>query len=164
MSKENLNKEVEEINADGSKETFIVNKLVRDRVPFDAVGNDGIAFNYFTLNDFSFKNELIRKLIEESIEVKKAKSLTNLVEELVDVFDIYMKILEVYRISLSEIAKKSNEKKESRGGFNKKIFLKSMTISKDHKLFEKFSKSYRKNSDINKKNEKSKRTEKNIEG
>ena len=94
------------------------NKLVRDLIP-EIIEKEGKKANIETLDDDRYVEELKKKLVEEVDEFLKDESM----EELGDVVEVILAILNVGGYDLIEIM---DDKKEKRGGFDKKIFLKSV--------------------------------------
>lgn len=95
-------------------------KLVRDLIPeiIEASGktatieivNNQVAFDY-----------LLKKLDEEVSEFKTDKNL----EELADVMEVLFGLAHKLGYSEQDLMNKRQEKKDSRGGFEKNIILKS---------------------------------------
>lgn len=95
-------------------------KLVRDFIPeiIEASGktatieivNNQVAFDY-----------LLKKLDEEVSEFKTDKNL----EELADVMEVLFGLAHKLGYSEQDLMNKRQEKKDSRGGFEKNIILKS---------------------------------------
>ena len=73
---------------------------------------------------------LFNKLREECEEVITADSKENLAEELADLLEVMQAIAKNNNIDFEEIEKIKAFKKEKRGGFERKIFLKSSNIVK----------------------------------
>jgi len=76
----------------------IYNKLVRDKIP-EIIERNGDECYTRILNAVEYKNELLNKIVEEAEEVKETKG------------------------NKKEIENIRKERKQSRGGFDKKIFL-----------------------------------------
>ena len=97
------------------------NKLVRDKIP-DICAKDGETPKIKILSDIAYKSELKKKLIEESQELRYARS-KNLKNEIVDVYEVLLNIFKAFGISWAEVEKLRKDKNEKRGSFKKKIFL-----------------------------------------
>lgn len=98
-------------------------KLIRDRIP-EIIEKDGATYKTRFLDEEEFKIELLKKLIEEAQEVMGAKDdHKELVKELGDVLEVIDYIIESFGLEKSEIEKVKSERKNSRGGFDKKLFL-----------------------------------------
>lgn len=110
------------------KKTF--NKLVRDKIPEIILKNGGTP-EIKILSNKEYLYHLNKKLIEECNEVVCTKDIKERTEELADVFEVIHAIASFSGISLEEIEKVRVSKKEKRGGFDSKIFLKSTTIIKN---------------------------------
>jgi len=67
---------------------------------------------------------LLKKIIEEAQEVSEAgNNKKELTKEIGDVLEIINYLIEVFGLDRNEIEKIRQERKESRGGFDKKLFL-----------------------------------------
>lgn len=101
----------------------VYNKLIRDRIP-EIIEKDGAIFKTRVLDDDDFKTELLKKLLEEAQEVVGAKDDgKELVKELGDILEIIDYIAKSFDLEKSEIERVKAERKNSRGGFDKKLFL-----------------------------------------
>jgi predicted house-cleaning noncanonical NTP pyrophosphatase (MazG superfamily) len=98
------------------------NKLVRNRIP-EIIRKAGKTSNTRILSKIEYENELKKKLIEESKEVESATSREDLINELVDVKELYHAIIRLYDIDEKEIETHRIEKNEKNGSFDKRIFL-----------------------------------------
>ena len=94
------------------------NKLVRDKI-IDIIKNNGEKPKYHTLTDEEYLVELHKKLFEEAQEFVEEDNP----EELADLLEVIYSITKVKNISLDEVEKIRQEKRDKRGGFNKKIYL-----------------------------------------
>ena len=73
-------------------------KLIRDRIP-EIIEKDSKRYKIRVLNDKEYRNELLKKVVEEAKEVLETSG------------------------NRKEIERVMQKRKKSRGGFNKKIFL-----------------------------------------
>lgn len=115
---------------EGSKtlmERKIFNKLVRDKIPEMLEANGGEPETE-TLTEEKYINCLYEKLKEECEETINSYSKENLMEELADLLEVMMAISNANGFNFSEIEKIRLAKKEKRGGFDSKIFLKSSNV------------------------------------
>ena len=103
----------------------LYNKLVRDKIP-EIIENSGENPVIRVLKDDEYKQELEKKLLEEYNEVLKSENSEERIEELADMLEIIISIAKLENKSLNDIIEIANKKKESRGGFEKKIFLKEV--------------------------------------
>ncbi|MDR2976538.1 MAG: nucleoside triphosphate pyrophosphohydrolase [Streptococcaceae bacterium] len=101
-------------------------KLVRDRIP-EIIEAAGKTAEFEILNSAQFAQELDKKLLEEVAEVVEAADKTSKVEELADLLEVIYAIAENSEISLEEIEKVRLSKREERGGFDRRIWLKSVS-------------------------------------
>ena len=100
----------------------IFNKLVRDNIP-DIIRNNGEEAITRVLSDEEYKEELLKKLSEETSEVINASSKDELLEELADVLEILKALAELNNKTLEDVIEIAREKRLKRGGFEKRIFL-----------------------------------------
>lgn len=97
------------------------NKLVRDNIP-EIILADGREVSTRILDDKEYRDELEKKLLEECREVLEAKTEKRL-EELGDVLEVMMALAKLDGYYLDDIVVAARQKREKRGGFEKKIFL-----------------------------------------
>lgn len=98
-------------------------KLVRDRIP-EIISAEGKNPVIRTLSGEEFKEELLKKLVEEAKEAAAAGGdKKDLLKELGDVREVLDAIIHEFEIDEGEAAKIQKERREARGGFDKKIFL-----------------------------------------
>lgn len=103
----------------------IFNKLVRDKIP-EIISHSGKIPNFEVIkNDKDYLDCLEKKLLEECNEVINA-NLDDKIEELSDVLEVIHSISKFLGISLDELEKIRINKKEKRGGFKSRFFLKSV--------------------------------------
>lgn len=111
--------------------TFRTEKLIRDKLP-DILQAKGITLHNRTMTNEEFILSLKNKLIEEAEEVNQARNLDELTEELADVLEIFQTLSQVTGISLQEIERKCKEKKDRKGGFEKKVYNHKVEIEENH--------------------------------
>ena len=92
-------------------------KLVRDKIP-QIIIEDGKKPITRILGDDEYLQELDKKLNEEIAEYQADKSI----EEMADVLEVLLAICEARGHSVEELMAVRNNKREKRGGFEKKIF------------------------------------------
>ena len=97
------------------------NKLVRDNIP-KIMQENGQEPIIEILNDDRYKEELDKKLLEEVNEYLKEG--TN--ERLGDIVEVVLALLKYEDSNLGELIEIMDEKREEKGGFNQKIFLKGV--------------------------------------
>lgn len=93
------------------------NKLVRDKIP-EILDEKNIPYEKRIADDKEYKNELIKKLLEETNEFIE----TPTEEELADIIEVIESLKKLSEYSNVEEARLN--KKEERGGFEKRIILK----------------------------------------
>lgn len=98
------------------------NKLVRDRVP-ERIKNAGEQPITQTLDTTAYKEALKKKLIEEANECAAAHDEKALTAELADLEEVILALLRVYAIDPHDIEHERQNKHESHGGFEARVFL-----------------------------------------
>ncbi|OGY43535.1 MAG: hypothetical protein A2731_03845 [Candidatus Buchananbacteria bacterium RIFCSPHIGHO2_01_FULL_39_8] len=106
----------------------IYNKLVRDKIP-QICRQDNHIPQYKVINQVRFKQELKKKLLEESKELIVADKY-KLKDEIADVHEILLNIAKAYGIRWPEVEKYRKEKNKKRGSFRKRYFLVSTKSKK----------------------------------
>ena len=98
------------------------NKLVRDKIP-EIIQKNGEESIVRVLSDNEYKDELYKKLLEESNEVLASNNVDSTLEELADVLEIIKSIAELNNKELDDVIEIANQKRLKRGGFERRIFL-----------------------------------------
>ena len=99
------------------------NKLIRDKIP-EIIEKDGGKYKIRVLGDEEYKKELLKKIVEEAKEVLDASGdKKELAKEIGDVLEVINCLIDVFDLNKEEIEKVKQERNESRGGFDKKVFL-----------------------------------------
>ena len=94
------------------------NKLVRDKIP-DIIKESGRKCKTKVLSEKDYVFELERKLSEEVHEYKLDKNP----DELCDVLEVVYALAVARGMSLEELEAKRISKRETRGGFDEKVYL-----------------------------------------
>ncbi len=98
-------------------------KLVRDKI-LEIIANDKVEFKSRVLSSEEYKSELLRKLAEEANEVVNTNgNPKELVKELADVWEVIEYIIKEFGLDHNEIQQVKQERHNSRGGFDNKIYL-----------------------------------------
>jgi predicted house-cleaning noncanonical NTP pyrophosphatase (MazG superfamily) len=100
----------------------IFGKLVRDRVP-ESILARGEQIEVRLLANGELKEELLRKLIEESFEAVTAATEAGLFEELADVLEVLRALLALHGKDERDLGAIADRKSAKRGGFAKGRFL-----------------------------------------
>lgn len=95
-------------------------KLVRDHIPDIIQKNGETCEVQFLKTDQEYEDVLLEKLHEEVTEYQTDRTL----EELADIMEVISAIAESKQSSLEEIDQIRIQKKNERGGFEKRIVLK----------------------------------------
>ena len=97
------------------------NKLIRDRIP-EIIRQAGREFEVKTMSQHEYHQALLNKLVEEAQEAAQANS-DDLVEELADIYEVIDAILNNVEIDKRLVVAKQEQKRQEKGGFNKKLRL-----------------------------------------
>ena len=92
-------------------------KLVRDKIP-EIIKESGKYPITRTLSEEEYLIELDKKLSEEVAEYQADKSM----EEIADIMEVIFAICKARNYSQEQISNIKREKREKRGGFEKRIF------------------------------------------
>ena len=104
----------------------IYDKLVRDKIP-EIIMKSGKTCLVEVLDNDKYVDLLDKKLFEEMLEYHQDKS----VEELADIVEVIYAIAKSRGLSVEEFEKIRNIKADEKGGFDKKILLKSVTYEEE---------------------------------
>lgn len=104
------------------KRKFKIGRLVRDKIPqrLQSLGGEVLTYS-LTSDDYSHHLKL--KLKEEAEEVLKATTTEALQEELADVLEVFNALLKNYHLSWDDIEQARLQKHQTRGGFEKHLFV-----------------------------------------
>jgi len=102
----------------------IYNKLVRDRIP-EIIESNGEKPIISILNNGEYKKELEKKLYEEYKEVILSSG-DDRIEELADMIEVIIALTKIEGKTLNDVIKVADSKREKRGAFNNKIYLKKV--------------------------------------
>lgn len=105
--------------------TIVYNKLVRDRIPEVIAGKGGFP-KVRRLPAARLAGALKTKLLEEAMEVRKAKARADLVAEMADVREVLDALCAAADIEPKEVVAAQREKRRLRGGFQEGIVLVSV--------------------------------------
>ena len=101
----------------------IHNKLIRDKIP-EIIEKTSGKYKMRILDNEEYKKELLKKIVEEAKEVLDTDGdKKELIKELGDVLEVIDHLVGAFDLNRAEIEKVKQERKESRGGFDKKLFL-----------------------------------------
>lgn len=100
-------------------------KLVRDNIPA-LIEASGRKPHYIMLDLEEFRFYLKAKLVEEAGELFNAKTKEEELEELADVFEVFMQMVEHLGHKTNELIYAKVEKAFTKGGFDKRILLASV--------------------------------------
>ena len=102
-------------------EKIIYNKLVRDKIP-EIIEASGKTCETEILSDEEYLQMLDKKLDEELAEYHQEQNI----EELADLLEVLYATVKAKGYSIEDLEQVRIEKQKARGGFDKKILLKSV--------------------------------------
>jgi predicted house-cleaning noncanonical NTP pyrophosphatase (MazG superfamily) len=97
------------------------NKLVRDRIP-EVIEMSGRSCSTSILSQEEYAKELQIKLQEEVQEYIEAQN----VEELADILEVLFALAKVHGATEADLIRTRELKRDERGGFDERIFLKAV--------------------------------------
>jgi predicted house-cleaning noncanonical NTP pyrophosphatase (MazG superfamily) len=97
------------------------NKLIRDHIP-EIIHADGKQAHTEVMSVPEYRQALLQKLIEEAQEATLAES-EDLITELADLYEVIDTILAIWKIPNEEVLRVQKERRQRRGGFEKRIKL-----------------------------------------
>lgn len=110
---------------------FLLNKLGRDKTA-ECFFNDGVTPQYRQITGSEFCAELDRKLLEEAQEVVEAKDKTERTVEFADLLEVIESMAKAHDITMEDVLKAKAEKLHERGGFDKGIYIESISMPEDN--------------------------------
>lgn len=106
---------------------FICNKLGRDK-DLELFEKSGISVQYKLANKDEFIVAIHKKLLEEALEVVQATNRQEIIAELGDILEVIDAFKKTYQIAEQEIISAKNLKFLQKGGYEKGIFIESITM------------------------------------
>jgi predicted house-cleaning noncanonical NTP pyrophosphatase (MazG superfamily) len=98
------------------------NKLVRDKIP-DIILSSENQCEIAILSNSEYIQALKEKLLEEVREVYESNSREEFLLEIADLYEVIDTFLVAQNIEREEVLKKQKQRREERGGFQKRICL-----------------------------------------
>ncbi len=100
----------------------IHSKLVRDNIP-EILLKKNLIPEFFEMDGDEYSAALKEKIVEEARELQIAGTTQEVVDELADVFEVAESLAKNFGISMETVRVRQEEKRQERGGFEKRIFL-----------------------------------------
>jgi predicted house-cleaning noncanonical NTP pyrophosphatase (MazG superfamily) len=119
--------------------TFKMEKLVRDKI-YDLMLSQQMKVNFISLNNSDFSMKLKEKIVEEAKEAFETTEKADLIEEIADLLEVLYALLEPLDIDLKTVEQRRLEKRHSKGGFDKRIYIQSVELNKNNPSVELFKK------------------------
>lgn len=104
----------------------VYNKLVRDNIP-KIIEDDGKTCKVSVLEYDDYIQEIRRKIVEEARELNEASTKVEMIEELADLYELLDYLLIEYKIDILKVKKRRIQKNMKNGGFDKRLFLHSVS-------------------------------------
>jgi len=104
----------------------VYNKLIRDNIP-EVIQNDGKTCDVTVLGYEEYIQEIRRKIVEEATELNAATTKEEMIEELADLYELLDYLLIEYKIDILKVNKRRIQKNMKNGGFDKRLFLHSVS-------------------------------------
>lgn len=98
------------------------NKLIRDKIP-EIIKGKGEACVTHVATEEEYEKQLLAKLAEEVKEYQDVAGTGSAIEELADIMEVMVAILDFKKIDCGELERVRLEKREKRGGFEKRLIL-----------------------------------------
>lgn len=101
---------------------FAQNKLVRDKI-MSIIETYGSKFEWKTLDDVEFLEQLKLKIVEEASEVCAAKTQESIIEEMADVLEVMLALCQLLGCSFDDVIAAQRKKLEQRGGYQDRKYV-----------------------------------------
>lgn len=114
---------------------FYLQKLVRDKVVKKCLDDEEVLHTeYHTLDKQEFRRELLRKVHEEADEIplddnQRGESL----KELADLQEVVDALRQDFGFSIEQVQEEMSRKKQDKGGFDKRHYIKYHDLADDSK-------------------------------
>ncbi len=108
----------------------IYNKLVRDKIP-EIIIADNWQPKIRVLKKSEMFLELKKKVLEEAKELVGAEKKSDVICELVDILELIAALMENRSIDPELLKIEQKNKRQKRGGFEKRLFLEYMVENKE---------------------------------
>lgn len=105
-------------------------KLVRDNIP-EIIIKSGAKISQRTLSNSQYIVALKSKLLEEALELKKAKKPSEIISELADAQEVIDNLLTALKLSTNGLKKIQNEKNKKNGSFQHKKYINFIKVQED---------------------------------
>lgn len=119
--------------------TFQMEKLVRDKI-YDLMLSQQMKIHHISLNNSDFAMKLKEKIVEEANEALETTEKADLIEEIADILEVLYALMEPLEIDLETVEQRQLEKRQSKGGFDKRIYIKAVELNENNPRIELFKK------------------------
>jgi predicted house-cleaning noncanonical NTP pyrophosphatase (MazG superfamily) len=113
------------------KYNFVADKLVRDKA-IERLEESGISTTHGKLDGEKLTYYIKKKIDEEAREAFMSDNFDHTLSELCDVYEALKLFLELKKISWDAFQKTADMKKTEKGGYEKGIYLKTLTVPEGH--------------------------------
>lgn len=114
-----------------STSTFILNKLVRDKIA-TIMKESGIKVNTTLLRGLDLQKALQYKLVEEAQDVVSAQSPDDIKQEIANVLEVVDALMKHLDLDHSDIEKIRQAKNEARGSFTHGTYITTVEVVDQH--------------------------------
>jgi predicted house-cleaning noncanonical NTP pyrophosphatase (MazG superfamily) len=101
-------------------------------LPQKIADEKGATLHYRVMDANEYLIEIKKKLIEEAMEVNEAQTEEEVKEELADVLEVFLTCIKTLGFSQNEIDQVRLERKNDRGGFDKKIYSTFVEVTEEY--------------------------------
>ncbi len=102
-------------------------KLVRDNIPAIIFKNHKKDPQIsIAKDDAEFVSYLLKKFVEEAVEVMNHTDREDLMKELADIKEVTRKLMQIFKISEKEVEEIRELKEKTNGGFEKRYILEKL--------------------------------------
>lgn len=100
----------------------VYNKLIRDKI-LDVLIEKKLEYSSRVLDEKEYEMAIKAKFHEEISEFEKAETSEEIISELADILELIHAAVQLQNTSFEQLEEIRKQKKNSRGGFDKKLFL-----------------------------------------
>ena len=114
---------------------FYLQKLVRDKVVKKCLDDEEVLHTeYYTLDKQEFRRELLRKVHEEADEIPLGDNQRDeSLKELADLQEVVDTLRQDFGFSIKQVQEEMARKKQDKGGFDKRHYIKYHDLADDSK-------------------------------
>lgn len=111
--------------------TFRCDKLARDNT-IERMEKEGVILHYRIISGHKLREALLKKMVEEAQEVHDSVDHQEVIDELADVLEVIDGICKAYDISMNDVRAAKEQKHQTRGGFEKGVYIETFELAEDN--------------------------------